>query len=147
MVDVESMIQSLRLAWLKRIFSINAGTWKTYLTHLLEIQEAFCSLAAVKDLNISSCSQFYMELLHWWSRFRDDFTIAKDWQVIIWNNQAIRINNKPIFYKKYYSAGILTVDNLRFDLSNTKSFELIAKDIEKTKFLEWTGIRHSIRQD
>ena len=25
-VDVESMIQSLRLAWLKRIFSINAGT-------------------------------------------------------------------------------------------------------------------------
>ena len=57
-------------------------------------------------------------------------------------NQAIRINNKPIFYKNYYSAGILTVNNLRFDLSNTKSFELIAKDIKKTSFLERTDIDH-----
>ena len=127
------------------IYSINTGTWKTYIRHLLKDSGGLLLFSCnydIKDLNISS--QFYMELLHWWSKFRDDFTIEKDWQVIIWNNQAIRINNKPIFYKKYYSAGILAVDNLRFDLSNTKSFELIAKDIEKTNFLEWTGIRHSI---
>ena len=84
MVDVESMIQSLRLAWLKGIFSINAGTWKTYLTHLLRDSGGLLRCSCnydIKDLNISS--QFYMELLHWWSRFRDDFTIEKDWQVII----------------------------------------------------------------
>ena len=85
-----------------------------------------------------------MELLLWWSNFRDDFATKKDWHVIIWNNQAIRINNKPVFYRKYYSSGIQTVDDLRFDLSNTESYELIAKSTEKTNFLEWAGLRHSI---
>ena len=83
-------------------------------------------------------------MLHWWSNFRDDFATKKDWQVVIWNNQEIRINNKPIFYRKYYSSGIITIENLRFDLNNTESFELIAKGIEKTNFLEWTDLRHSI---
>ena len=35
MIDLECMIKSLRLAWLKRIFSENEGTWKNYLQHLL----------------------------------------------------------------------------------------------------------------
>ena len=30
-----NVLKSLRLAWLKRIFSINSGTWKSYLCHLL----------------------------------------------------------------------------------------------------------------
>ena len=28
MIDLETMIKSLRLAWLKRIFSVNDGAWK-----------------------------------------------------------------------------------------------------------------------
>ena len=35
MIDLECMIKSLRLAWLKRIASENEGTWKNYLRHLL----------------------------------------------------------------------------------------------------------------
>ena len=31
MIDLESMIKSLRLAWLKRIFRKNDGAWKSYL--------------------------------------------------------------------------------------------------------------------
>ena len=77
MVAVESMIQSLTLAWLTRIFSINAGTWKTYLTHLFKakIQEAFCSLAAIMILKILTLtlSSNFLKLLHWGSKVRDDF--------------------------------------------------------------------------
>ena len=36
MIDMDSMIVSLRLAWLRRIFSENGGTWKNYLCYLLE---------------------------------------------------------------------------------------------------------------
>ena len=36
MVDIESMIKSLRLAWLKRIFGHNSGAWKNYLEYLLK---------------------------------------------------------------------------------------------------------------
>jgi len=36
MVDIESMIKSLRLAWLKRIFGSNSGAWNNYLEYLLK---------------------------------------------------------------------------------------------------------------
>ena len=35
MTDIESLVKSVRLAWLKRIFSDNESTWKFYLLHLL----------------------------------------------------------------------------------------------------------------
>jgi len=31
MIDLETMIKSLRLAWLKIIFSVSDGAWKDYL--------------------------------------------------------------------------------------------------------------------
>lgn len=36
MIDIESMVKALRLAWLKRIFNDNESTWKTYLLYLLK---------------------------------------------------------------------------------------------------------------
>jgi len=54
MIDLGTTIKSLRLAWLKRIFSENDGTWENYLHHILE--------------------SFYTELLQWWALFRDDCT-------------------------------------------------------------------------
>ena len=36
MIDVESMIKSLRLAWLKRIFQCNNGAWRSFLRFSLE---------------------------------------------------------------------------------------------------------------
>ena len=56
----------------------------------------------------------------------------------------IRINNKPVFYKRYFNNGIRTVGDLRFDLNNIDSYELQAKYTEKTNVLEWTGLRHSV---
>ena len=35
MIDLESMVKSLRLAWLKRMFGTNNGAWKNNLQHLL----------------------------------------------------------------------------------------------------------------
>ena len=34
MIDLESMVKYLRLAWLKRLFNDSNATWKTYLLHL-----------------------------------------------------------------------------------------------------------------
>ena len=36
MIDIESIIESLRLAWLKIIFSDNSGAWKHYLGYVLK---------------------------------------------------------------------------------------------------------------
>ena len=99
MIDLDSMIKSLRLAWLKWIFNGNDGTWKSYLQYLLEPMGGCFFLNCnydIKDYKI--LSQSYYELLLWWSNFRDTFASENEWQNIIWNNKEIRIDTKPVFY-------------------------------------------------
>ena len=43
---------------------------------------------------------------------------------MIWNNWNIRINNKPVFYKR--------------------SYELFRKKKERSNILEWIGLGHSV---
>ena len=110
MIDFETMVKSLRLTWLKRIFSDNDGTWKSYIRQILKQSGGFFLFHCnndVKDIPIRS--QFYIELLQWWAEFRFEFDGEKKWQNIIWNNKDIRINNKSIFYKKFFESGIIYI--------------------------------------
>ena len=117
MIDSETMVKSLRLSWLKRIFSENNGTWKNYLRHQIKYVGGLFSFHCnydIKDVVISS--QFYSELLQWWSDFRENFSSEKLHQNIIWNNKNIRVNDKPIFYKTFLNSGHILVSDLRIDL-------------------------------
>ena len=141
MINLESMIQSLRLAWIKRIFGANDGTWKSYLRHLLYrcggLFLFHCNYD-VKDIPITS--QFYSELLKWWSDFREEFDSEREQQNIVWNNKEIRIDNKPVFYKNFFESGIIYVNDLLFHLNNTDSFNIISKKISRTNVLIWAGL-------
>ena len=75
---------------------------------------------------MSKTSQFYSELLQWWSDFREEFDTERDRQNIVWNNKEIRINNKPVFYKNFFESGIIYVSDLLFHLNNTDSFNIIS---------------------
>ena len=87
MIDFETMVKSLRLTWLKRIFSETDGAWKSYIRQILEQYGVFFLFLCnydVKDIPIRS--KFYTELLQWWSEFRFEFDGEKKWQNVIWNN-------------------------------------------------------------
>ena len=101
MIDLESMIKSLRLAWLKRIFQCSNGAWRSFLRFSLEPFGGLFSFHFnynIKEIHISS--NFYSELLQWWSEFRSVFDSRRECQYILWNNKEIRVDNKPVFYKK-----------------------------------------------
>jgi len=63
-------LKSLRLAWLKRIFSVNVGAWKGCIRHQLKrfggLFLFHCNYN-IKDHRIPS--QFYAEMLQWWAEF------------------------------------------------------------------------------
>jgi len=145
MIDLESMIKSLRLAWLKRIFGSNEGAWKSYLCVSLErfggLFLFHCNYD-IKDVHISS--QFYSELLRWWYEFRVVFDTGKQWQYILWNNKEIRVNNKPIFYKNFFQKDIIHVNDLLLDMDITNSFTIISNRISKLNYLIWAGLRLSV---
>ena len=145
MVDLECMVKSLRLAWLKRIFSGTNGTWKSYLQHILSSVGGlffFNCNYNISDYTIPS--QFYRELLLWWSQFRETFATEEDWKTIIWNNKEIKVENKPVYYKHYVNARVICIQDLLFSLNSTDSYNQLSKKIYKTNILEWAGLRGSI---
>ena len=145
MIDLETMVKSLRLAWLKRIFSENDGTWRNYLRHVLKCYGGSLLFHCNYNVNdLAIFSQFYTELLQWWAEFRDEFSEEKPWRNIIWNNKDIRIDNKPIFYKTFFESGITHITDLRFDLDITESYNIITKKMKKANILVWAGLRHAV---
>ena len=118
--------------------SSNDGTWKRYLTYMYHL-ECFGGLflfhcnydVSILPLNISL---FFLELLQWWSEFRDTFSSEKDWRYIVWNNKQILINNKTVYYKSYFEAGVVHISDLSFDLNNKDSFSLISNRVSKTNY-------------
>ena len=119
----------MRLAWLKRIFGENDGAWKSYIRQILKQSGGLFLFRCnydVKDIPAIR-SQFYTELLQWWSEFRIEFDAETNWQNIIWNNRDIRINNKPVFYKNFFESGFVYVNDLLFELNNTDSYNVILK--------------------
>ena len=51
MIDFETMDKSLRLTWLKRIFSENDGAWKSYIRQILEQYGGFLLFHCNYDVN------------------------------------------------------------------------------------------------
>ena len=101
MIDLESMVKSLRLAWLNRVFGTNNGAWKNYLQHLLARFGGFFLSRCNYDVkDYSTPSQFYYELLQWWSEFREGYASGNDWKNILWNNKENGINKMPILLQK-----------------------------------------------
>ena len=60
MTDVDSIVMSLRLAWLKRLFGGNDGFWKRYLSHLLEPYRGFFFFNAIL---ISEITQTFLNFI------------------------------------------------------------------------------------
>ena len=89
-------------------------------------------------------SQFYYELASWWSEFRQTFATEKDWTNIIWTNCEIRIDNKPVYYKNYYEAGIVCTHDLLFNLNVSDAYNHLSKKIDKTNIFQLAGLRRSI---
>ena len=84
MIDLDCTMKSLRLAWLQRIYNVTEGPWKWYLSHLLTKFGSLFLFNCNYDVNdLSVPSLFYFQLLKWWSEFREDFALVKDWHIIV----------------------------------------------------------------
>ena len=60
-------------------------------------------------------------------------------------NKEIRIDNKPVYYKKYFESGIIFAKDLLFHLNIEESFNCVKRKLScKTNLLMWAGLRYSI---
>ena len=60
----------------------------------------------------------------------------------MWNNKEIRVDNKPVFYKKkLFEQDIIFVNDFLFELDTTNSFTFVSNKISKINYLIWAGFR------
>ena len=75
-------------------------------------------------ITYTNISDFYFELLLWWSELRDLVDCDDEYRYIIWNNREIKIDGKSVFYKRYLSKGIKYTKDLLYDETNIDSFNI-----------------------
>lgn len=147
LVDINEFVKAIRLAWISRIFNKNTGFWKAFLKHALKGQGGFFFLECnydIKEYEIKT--QFYRELLQWWSEFRETFSnkpLTAD--QIIWNNKNIKVNKKTVFYKSFVARDVIYLTDLEFEYNNIDSFSKACdKGIQDKDLLIWMGIRSAV---
>ena len=94
MIDIELMIQSLRLAWIKRTLNCRNGFWKEYLRYQLRHYGGFLLLSCNYDPDIKLDTAFYQELVNWWTSFRKNNATEGNHKYIIWNNKNIKVETR-----------------------------------------------------
>ena len=149
LTDLETQIKALRLSWIPRVLDERVGPWKSYFEFHLKKYGGSLLLKCdydVRDLNLR-LNGFYQQLLSWWADFRNAFSDINYSQYVIWNNKDIRIDNKPIFYKKYADCGIVYLNDLLFSLDNIRSFEYLKDTGLDSNFLTWSALRLSVPKD
>lgn len=90
---------------------------------------------------------FLAEIMEYWTtlNYKDnnlDFT-----SVQIWNNSLIRIDNKPIFYKSWFTAGVKDVKDILDTNGNSilRYITFISKYQIKTNFLQYYKVVSALK--
>ena len=100
------------------------------------------------DMNKFKCHipHFYVEILKTWFNLNcvkpnTGYEICKQ---VIWHNRFLMVDNKTVFYKKLYNAGIICINDLldqdgKFDVYGT-----LGDEFNNMDYLKLIGIIHSI---
>ena len=149
--DVEEMFNALRATWIRRIY-INIGSrWRQLLQSRFE---PFGIRNVLKNGNCKSLVMaaripvFYKEvILNYQKVFPQvvDNAIAARNQ-ILWYNDDIKINGRPIFIKQMYDAPILMIDDLLGNCGKFMNFTEIKGKFPQLRinFLKYQGVLNAI---
>ena len=149
---IKNAISSQKLKWVQRLQS-NVSDWKEILLHrlnnynLLWISDKFY----IRNAVIPTISNpFWIEVFEDWSctldRYKNHVKTEQDiLSQCIWNNDNIKIGNKPVVYKNWIKNGVVFVNDI-IDINGTPYplDALCVKYSLKTNFLQYEGVKRAI---
>lgn len=119
MVDLSNFNTSIKTVWIKRLLEAN-GSWTTILKENLpnvDLEYFLNSNVLFKDL----CFKFLKHFPFWGEVLQHWFNISYNTERLsyneicneqLWFNSNIKVNNKVVFYRKWYDNRIRTVSDL-----------------------------------
>ena len=147
MIDVETMIKALRLAWIPRLFAPGRKNWKTVPDHYLG---KYGGLSFLLRCNydtkyIDGLPSFYKDILKFFNELKTLYNYDRGQDMIVFNNKEILVGGKPIFISEWLNNNILFIQDL---LNNNGQFmsyqEFKNKFACKTNFLQFYQVVSAI---
>jgi len=158
MIDVGCLNKALKIGWIKRLLQ-QGGTWSSLIISKLpftytadNINYYLQANLHLNEFNIwlklDKESMWYEIMFEWYQYTYKTCNQLDSKDCIvnqnIWFNSTIRIANKPVYYKSWYTAGIKYINNL-LDGNKWKSpLELEQEFDIKINLLDYLGILNSI---
>lgn len=145
MIDVDVIIKSLRLAWIPRVLENNKSNWKTDPEHFCRRCGGWSLLSVKVQLPYkASCKPTKFS--------KDAFSSSPNKNIcnygkesILFNNQDILIEGKPILFLMSGSPNVLSVKNLLHGSGRYLTFqELLSQYNCKLSFLEYYQVSSAI---
>jgi len=150
MIHVPSVINGLKIAWVKRLLDDNGGSWKCFYKHHLSqlggdlIWE--CNIKPTDKCILSIKNVFIRDVVHaWCSSIYYDPSLMKFKHQILWNNSAIIINKKSVFKQAWYNNGIKYLSDILDDNGKFLTWQLLRERYHlKCNFLEYYSLLYAI---
>ena len=121
MVDFETFVKSLRLAWIPRLLRSGHQNWKVVPDHCFK-KRGGLELLLSCNYNIDfldDLPKFYKDALKFFSELTSLYSNNSWCDQLLYNNKDILIGGKPFFNREWSSKGILEIRDL---LSQDGSF-------------------------
>ena len=104
------MVKSLRLAWISKFLSDTNDSWKAipnyYFSDYGGLQFVLKCNYNVNLIN-KNIPIFYRELLHYFCEIKNISNIFPHGEFLLWNNEAITIENNMLFWKSWFNQKVL----------------------------------------
>ena len=117
MIDVETMIKALRLAWIPRLFAPGRHNWKTVPDYYLGRYGGLsflvrCNYDTKHITHIDGLPSFYKDILKFFNELKALYNYERGQDMILFNNKEIYVGGKPIFISEWLNNNILFIQDL-----------------------------------
>ena len=117
LIEVEVFVQSIRSAWIRRLYMNQISTWRRIVQARLgemDIRDLIRGSLCKKEIKKFKIPQFYKNILIEYQGYNCKLldNVKSIQQEIIWYNRSIRIGGKTVFIYSLYRHGIKYIDDL-----------------------------------
>ena len=144
MPDVQSIVTAQKLKWVKQFLGNHECSWSHTMKALINVSNLNVLLYSnFKTRDLQSLTPFYAEVLTALESTRsvdNESDVGISNQLIFYNDN-IRIENKTIFDKNLFEAGLWKVKDLFNENNQVISFEVLQRrGIRAEKYMVWRSI-------
>ena len=145
----EVQVKSLRLGWVKRIFTnINSKLRSIiqFYLHDIKLNDFIISRGCMNYSDTISLPTFYSDMFSTWREFRSFVNIEPGiLKESLWFNDNIKIDDKILFWKKWYKNGIFYIGDIVDENQDFLSHEKLNETYNlNVTFFDYFCLRNAI---